>query len=155
MKDGSNANRDLKFVDAVLADMRQKFRIDDSKIFATGFSNGARFVYLLWATRSKKFAAFAAVAGTVYGTNRPKDPKPIILVGGREDRQVEFRLQMESLEIARGVDGATEPAEACGTGCSLYRSSIGAPVISVVHPAGHVYPSFATDAIVSFFRSRS
>src|SRR5262245_9455903 len=51
--DTSAANRDLKFFDSVLADLRQKFRVDDRRIFAAGFSNGARFVYMLWASRSR------------------------------------------------------------------------------------------------------
>src|SRR5262245_17094796 len=60
--DPSPANRDLKFFDTALADLRQKFRIDGERIFAVGFSNGARFVYLLWATRAHTFAGFAGVA---------------------------------------------------------------------------------------------
>ena len=56
--DTSSTNPDLLFFDTVLADMRQKFRIDDARIYAAGFSNGGRFVYLLWATRSPTFASF-------------------------------------------------------------------------------------------------
>jgi predicted esterase len=34
-------DRDLKFFDAMLATMRQKFPVDNARIYATGFSNGA------------------------------------------------------------------------------------------------------------------
>jgi polyhydroxybutyrate depolymerase len=150
--DTTAANRDLKFFDTVLADLRQKFRVDDRRIFAAGFSNGARFMYLLWATRSRTFAAFAPVAGPLAQTISLKEPKPFIQIGGREDPN--FRLQMQSLETTRTLNYATGPGEPCGSNCTLYRSSRGAPVITVIHDGGHFYPSFATDAIVSFFRSR-
>lgn len=146
-------NRDLKFFDAVLADLRQKYRLDNSRIFAAGFSNGARFVYLLWAARSRTFAALAIVAGTVAPEITLNDPKPFIAIGGREDHNVEFRQQMESVDVGRNLNFATGTGESCGTNCTLYRSPRGAPVITIVHPGGHLYPSFATDNIVSFFRS--
>ncbi|MBI4472146.1 MAG: hypothetical protein HY646_05725 [Acidobacteria bacterium] len=150
--DVSADNRDLKFFDTVLADLRQKFRVDDSRIFAAGFSNGARFVYLLWATRSKTFAAFAPVSSTPAATVQLKDPKPVIQISGREEPNI--RLQMESIEVAKNLNFATGLGERCGADCTLYRSPRGAPVITIVHAGGHFYPSFATDAIVSFFRSR-
>ena len=37
--------------------------MDETRIYATGFSNGAGFTYLLWAARPTVFAAFAPVAG--------------------------------------------------------------------------------------------
>jgi polyhydroxybutyrate depolymerase len=150
--DVSATNRDLKFFDTVLADLRQEFRVDDGRIFAAGFSNGARFVYLLWATRSKIFAAFAPVSSTLASTVELKEPKPFIYFGGRQEPNI--RQQMESVEAAKKLNYATGQGERCGTACTLYRSPRGAPVITVVHDGAHFYPSFATDAIVSFFRSR-
>jgi len=149
--DVSASNRDLRFFDTALADLRQKFRVDDARIFAAGFSNGARFVYLLWATRSKTFAAFAPVSSTL-ATIELKEPKPLIQIGGRAETNV--RQQMESVEVAKKLNFAMGSGERCGPDCTLYRSPRGAPVITIVHDGGHVYPSFATDAIVSFFRSR-
>jgi polyhydroxybutyrate depolymerase len=76
--DTSAANLDLKFFDTALAELQQKFRVDTARIYAAGFSNGARFVYLLWATRSQIFASFAIAAGTVPAQVSLKDPKSII-----------------------------------------------------------------------------
>ncbi len=149
--DPSVTNSDLKFVDAVIDQMRTMYAVDDSKIFAAGFSNGARFVYLLWATRSKTFAAFASVAGTIAPAVQLKEPKPFIAVGGREDHNVEFKQQMESIEVVRKLNFATEAGEPCGKECTLYKSSRNTPVITIIHSGGHLYPSFATDSIVSFF----
>ena len=151
--DASPGNPDLKLFDLVLADLHQKYRIDDQRIYAAGFSNGARFVYLLWATRSQTFAGFAAVAGALAPTINVKDPKSLILIGGRQDRTVDFKLQMDAFETLRTVNGASGYGESCGKNCTLYRSSRGAPIITYLHDGGHLYPSEATDIIVSFFRA--
>ena len=55
-------NRDLRLVDVALASLRERFAIDDDRVYATGYSNGGMFTYLLWAERSRVFAAFAPVA---------------------------------------------------------------------------------------------
>src|ERR1051325_10914389 len=59
---GAYADRHLKLVDTALASLRQQHKIDDARIYATGFSNGAAFTYLLWAERANVFAAYAPVA---------------------------------------------------------------------------------------------
>src|SRR5262249_40235279 len=107
-----------------------------------------------WAARSKAFAGFAVVAGSLAPSFELKNSKPLIVIGSPEDRSVNYKSQMEALEVARKVNFATEPGQPCGANCTSYRSPIGAPVISVSHPDGHQYPAFASDTIVSFFRSR-
>ena len=59
---GAQADRDLKFCDAMLAQLRQQLKVDDKRIYSTGHSNGGGFTYLLWAARGEKFAAFAPSA---------------------------------------------------------------------------------------------
>ena len=53
---GSQQDRDLKFVDAILATLREKYSVDERRIYATGFSNGGLFTYLLWAARGNASA---------------------------------------------------------------------------------------------------
>ena len=57
-------NRDLKLVDVALASLRETYNVDDDRIYATGFSNGGMFTYLLWTERPDVFAAYAPVAGS-------------------------------------------------------------------------------------------
>src|SRR5262245_8632436 len=45
---GEQEDRDLKLFDAVLASMKEKFPIDEKRVYATGHSNGGGFTYLLW-----------------------------------------------------------------------------------------------------------
>ena len=63
MVKGEYQDRDLKLVDAALAWVHAKYTVDDDRIYATGFSNGAMFTYLLWAERPAVFAAYGPVAG--------------------------------------------------------------------------------------------
>jgi polyhydroxybutyrate depolymerase len=151
--DASASNRDLKFFDVALADLRQRFQIDDARIYATGFSNGAKFVYLLWVARPKVLAAVAPVAGMLAPSLTLSEPKPMIHIGGRADHQNEFRLQVESIELARRVNGATGAGKGCGPSCTEYASSKHAPVVTVLHDGGHVYPSNATESIGRFFQA--
>ena len=151
--DAGAENRDLKCFDVALADLRRRFRIDDSRIYATGFSNGAKFVYLLWAARAKVLAAVAPVAGMLAPSLTLVEPKPMIHIGGREDHQNEFQLQVASIELARRTNGATGVGKACGPACLEYTSFKHAPVVTVLHDGGHVYPSNATELIVRFFQA--
>jgi polyhydroxybutyrate depolymerase len=151
--DPAPTNRDLRFFDTALADLRTRFRIDDARIFATGFSNGAKFVYLLWATRPQIFAAFAPVAGMLAPGLRLTEPKPVIHIAGREDHQNEFRLQIESIELARQAD-RTGPGKSCGDTCTIYSGASGQNVMTVLHSGGHVYPSDATRRIVAFLKEQ-
>ena len=130
---GEYGDRDLKMVDAVLAAMKKKYDVDDNRIYATGFSNGAHFTYLLWATRPDVFAAFAPVAGRIRPTAMPKEPKPILIIGGERDQQVAFQDQRAAIGIATRVNGSA------------------APVVTWIHPGGHEYPRPTSGKIVEFF----
>ena len=48
-----DVDRDLKLVDVALASLRRTYTIDDDRIYATGFSNGGMFTYLLWGLYTK------------------------------------------------------------------------------------------------------
>src|SRR5262249_34147479 len=120
---GQLGNRDLEFFDAVLATMRSRFPIDSRRIYATGFSNGAFFTYLLWAEAPRVFAAFAPCAGLVLPTTHLVEPRPVMIITGREDPLVHFDEAEKTIETARTVDGALGAGEACGPNCTRYASS--------------------------------
>jgi len=147
---GTYGDRDLKLVDAALASLRQQYKVDDTRIYATGFSNGANFTYLLWAERPNVFAAYAPVAALLRAT--PKTPRPILHIAGTRDNTIRFDSQKETIEMARKINGATGAGEACGIGCTLYNPSTGEPVMTWIHQAGHAYPEGTSERIVKFFR---
>jgi polyhydroxybutyrate depolymerase len=79
-------DRDLKLFDAMLATLRQKFPIDNTRIYATGFSNGAMFGLLLWAERGKGIAAFAVGGGRLDPSEHLSLPRAAMIFGGRPIR---------------------------------------------------------------------
>jgi polyhydroxybutyrate depolymerase len=145
-------NRDLDLVDTVLTAIKREFQIDESRVYASGFSNGALMAFLLWASRSASFAAVAPVAGIVRDW-RPPVPRPVIYIGGTRDPLVTAAMQRETLASVLAIDGATGAGEPCGAGCTFHKSTTGTPVRSITHEGGHEYPPFATEAIVTFFKN--
>ena len=142
-------------MDTALAALRKKYNIDESRIYATGFSNGAHFTYLLWAMRPNVFAAFAPVAGRMRDSAIPKVPRPLLHIGGSRDAQVAFADQEAAMRKAvriNGVDGKQKP---CGTGCTLYGAETPAPVMTWIHPGGHEYPRGTSERIVMFFHEHT
>lgn len=149
---GEFNDRDLKLVDVALASLRTKYNIDDDRIYATGFSNGAMFTYLLWAERPAVFSAYAAVAGRLRPSVQPKEPRPLFHVAGERDPQVTFPDQKAAMAIAIGVNGVRDKTLRCGDGCTLYGSGTPAPVMTWIHPGGHNYPLGTSQRIAAFFR---
>jgi polyhydroxybutyrate depolymerase len=149
---GEYGDRDLKFFDAVLAKLRHVLPVDDNRVYATGFSNGAIFTYLLWGTRAKTFAALAPVAGEKFPEVHLSVPIPLLHIAGVRDANVPFEQQLQTIAVAREVNRTTGSGHSCGEYCTAYDSSSGAPVIAYIHPAGHVYPRYASEMIVDFFK---
>ncbi|MBI4888516.1 MAG: prolyl oligopeptidase family serine peptidase [Acidobacteria bacterium] len=149
---GQNSDRDLKLVDAALAWARGKYAVDADRIYATGFSNGAMFTYLLWAERPTVFAAYAAVAGRLRPSVQPKQPRPLFHVAGAADEQVAFADQKAAIVTAVGVNGVRDSSAKCGDGCTIYGQETPNPVMAWIHPGGHVYPRDTSDRIVAFFK---
>lgn len=151
VEQGEDNDRDLKLVDEALASLRRAYNIDDDRIYATGFSNGGMFTYLLWAERPGMFAAYAPVAGRLRPSVQPRQPRPLFHVAGERDRQVSFSDQEAAIEIAIDVNGVGGTTTRCGDGCTIYGSGTPALVMTWIHSGGHVYPRGTSERIVSFF----
>ena len=153
MTAGGSDNRDLAFFDAMLATVRKEPGIDETRIYATGHSNGGGFTYLLWAQRADVFAAFAPVAAIAPLGNLPTVPKPVMHIAGKADPLVKFAWQERTLQFVRKLNGCGAglpwPADAS---CTLYPSAKGTPVVTRVHEGGHKYPAEAPGLIVTFFK---
>ena len=147
-------DRDLKLVDVALRSLRETHNIDDDRIYATGYSNGGMFTYLLWAERPGVFAAYAPVAARLRPAVRPTEPTPVLHVAGERDRVVGFADQEAAIAVAVEVNGA-RAAEQCGAGCTVYGAGTAAPVMTWIHAGAHVYPRGTSERIVSFFREHA
>ncbi len=152
---GQDGDRDLKFFDAMLSDLKKKYSVDSSKVFTVGFSNGSIFSYLLWAERAKDLAAIGICAGRI-GANAPTEARPLIAIAGQNDRVLPFSEQESTLATARQVDHAEDTPKSCGENCSLYSAGkSGSPVMVFIHPGGHMFPPWASQAMVNFFKKET
>jgi polyhydroxybutyrate depolymerase len=148
---GDDGDRDLKLFDAMLATLRQRYRIDDRRVFATGFSNGAFFSLLLWIERGREVAGVAIVAGALDPSQHLPAAKPVLHVAGEHDPLVTPQKVEPTIAEERRADGTDGPGRACGNGCTDYLGK--APVRVVWHPGGHVYPPRAAELTAEFFRN--
>ena len=104
---------------------------------------------------ARKCSAFAPVAARILPSVHLTVPKPLLHVGGTEDRQIAFADQKEAIEAARRANGATGKGESCGQYCTRYESKDGAPVMTIIHSGGHVYPLEVAQYTVDFFKKYS
>ncbi|NBO92634.1 MAG: esterase [Planctomycetia bacterium] len=159
-KIGNNDDRDLKFVDAMLKTVRDKYKVDDGHVFATGHSNGGGFTYLLGAARSKQFAALAPSASGASGLRTVKDrkPLPVLHIAGEKDEIVPFANQQKMVETIRKFNGCEADgkqwAKVGDLSGTIYPSNDGGPVVFVEHPGTHKYPDNAPTLIVRFFKEQ-
>lgn len=79
---------DVAFITAVLNDVESLFKIDTTRVYACGFSNGAQFTYRLGKQLSHRIAAIATVAGQRLVTDvipAPSRPLAVMQFSGLKD----------------------------------------------------------------------
>ena len=145
-------NRDVKFVDALLADLKKSYKVDDKQIFAMGHSNGGRFSYLLWGERGEAFRAFSMCGSNSVGFDGLLKPKSAFLIAGKNDSTVPFANQEKTATFLMKllkVDGSLDSS------AGRYKSYQGAgqSLATYFHPGGHEYPADAGKMVVDFFRT--
>jgi polyhydroxybutyrate depolymerase len=152
---GEQGDRDLKFFDAVLAGLKEKFKVDGTRVYATGHSNGGGFTYLLWGSRPDVFAALAPSAAAGARNLKDAKPCPLLHVAGEKDPLVKFEWQERAIASVRALNGCEEKGREWDQGCMLYPSSKEAPVVTFIHPGDHKYPKEAPSLIVKFFKEHA
>src|SRR2546423_3485314 len=123
---GQQNDRDLKFVDAILRTLRQKYSIDETRVYATGFSNGGLFTYLLLSQRPNVFAAFAPGGSALMRSVQLTQARPVFHYGGEADQLARFSRQLETIEQLRLFNGCAAGGESVGAQCITYKSAKGA-----------------------------
>ncbi|MES2594082.1 MAG: prolyl oligopeptidase family serine peptidase [Verrucomicrobiota bacterium] len=151
---GDQGDRDLKLFDAVLANLKKDYKIDENRIYSAGHSNGGGFTYLLWQARGEVFAAMAPSAAFM-GMRETTSllPKPVLHVAGETDPLVKYEWQKALID-------ALKTNNQCGEGrpwsdsklCTEYSSKTGNPVVTCIHPGAHGFLKEAPALIVKFFK---
>jgi len=148
---GAQGDRDLRFFDALLAQVKKDFKVDERRIYATGHSNGGGFTYLLWAERGDVFAAMAPSAAVAVYVNRLTS-KPVMHLAGEQDTLVKFTWQERMMKAERSLNHCESEGKAWARLATLYSSTNGTPVITFIHPGGHEFHRDAPALIVKFFK---
>ncbi len=152
---GESSDRDLKFFDAILASMKEKFKVDEKRLYCLGHSNGGHFTFFLWTQRPGLFAAIAPSGSPAPRALKDATPCPVLHVSGEKDPLVKFDNQQRSLAAVRTLNGCEEQGKEWDKGCTLYPSSKNAPLITFIHPGGHGYPAEAPALIAKFFKEQT
>lgn len=153
-RQGQQGDRDLQFFDAVLASLKTEYRIDESRIYATGHSNGGGFTYLLWRARPDPFAAFApsAAGGARLGHLAPK---PAMHIAGRNDELIKFDMQEKNIDAVKKANACNEQGQPWAEHCTLFPSKSAAPFVAYIHDGTHKFPREAPALIVKFFKGHA
>lgn len=150
---GEQNDRDVKFVDAVLAQVGKQYKIDAQRIYAVGHSNGARFVNVLWKLRGERFAAFCSASAQGGLMIRAAVPRSIFAVAGEKDPLVPYDGQVKSIEFIRRSVLKTDPAKAVTKGYARFEPGInGTELATYLHPGGHEFPQAALPLLIEFFK---
>jgi polyhydroxybutyrate depolymerase len=80
---------DVAFVRAILQDVARATPLDDTRVFATGISNGGQMAYRLAAEMPDRIAGIAPVAASFELTSvRPSRPVPVVHFHGTNDEHL-------------------------------------------------------------------
>lgn len=96
-----NLARSIAAIEAMYGDTHQRFRVDDERLYATGFSGGARLA-LFWAGQGRLKGVVACGAGFL-GSETPKQVRHAIavVVGDEDFNYEEMRGVMHDLAKRR------------------------------------------------------
>jgi polyhydroxybutyrate depolymerase len=152
---GDQGDRDLKFFDALVAQLKKDHKIDAKRIYSTGHSNGGSFTYILWETRRDIFAAFAPSGAAAVGAAFKLKPAPALHIAGKSDPLVRFAWQERTMEAVRSVNGLPKEGKPWADKAVIYGPDSETPFAEYIHPGGHEYPEGATKLIVKFFQEHA
>jgi polyhydroxybutyrate depolymerase len=149
---GREGDRDLRFIDALLADLKAAYQVDPRQVYATGVSNGALMTYLLFTYRPHDFTAFATVAGTAPFVAEAVVPKPILIIQGKKDDTVKLEQATATRDTLRHLNRCDTRTSVWAPGYVCYPGN--RPVIWHQHGGGHWWPLDASEHIMRFFKER-
>jgi polyhydroxybutyrate depolymerase len=83
---------DVKFIEALIAELEGKHNVDEKRIYATGMSNGGFMAMRLAWELNHKIAAFSSVTGSFSDQFdcQPDRSVPVLLIAGTKDDLVPF-----------------------------------------------------------------
>jgi polyhydroxybutyrate depolymerase len=85
---------DVAFINTMLDELTATYAVDENKVYAAGFSNGAMFAHVLGAQLPSRIKAIAAIGGTIGSDTsllvQPNRPLPVFIMNAKSDRTIPF-----------------------------------------------------------------
>jgi poly(3-hydroxybutyrate) depolymerase len=152
--------RDIAYLDAMLERFQAELCIDESRLFATGFSYGGMMSDMVACQRGQTFRAIAPMAGTLITSYSTcvEEPVAAMIIHGIEDGAndtfgvpiaggEQFRDYLIEQNGCSSESGAVDPSP-----CVAYSGCDPAyPVTWCAFDGAHTIPDFASEAIWDFF----
>jgi len=149
--DRVDGNRDVAFVTALLDDLERRYCIDRSRIYATGFSNGAFFSQLLACAMSERIAAVAPVSGALPQIDcKPSRPMPILIQHGSADDLVPVATAHQARDAWLRLDDCPSETRHPSGSCEHWTCRAGSVVEYCEEAYGHAWPPLATERVWQF-----
>lgn len=105
--DNKSEAEDLGFIVALIDELATQYQIDEERVYACGYSNGAFFSYALACYQSDKIAAIGSVSGTMLDTSAtctPTHPLAMINLHGTEDDVIPYEGGSDYIAIPEVID---------------------------------------------------
>ena len=168
----SNLRNEMAYVDALLADLKQRFPIDDRRMWAGGFSQGGSMVWDLACKRGDLFQAYVPIAGGFWNpmpTNCPAGPVNILHIHGLQDSTVpmegrpigsswhqgDIRLGFEVWKQEAGCSVRPQRSDSRGRlRCDKWTTCTSGKTLALcLHDGGHSLPQGWSDEAYRFLNS--
>lgn len=158
-------NREIQFVDALLAELSGRCRIDSGRIYASGHSNGGFVTFLLLLRRPTVFAAFAPVGCYGLCVKEARTPRPVFYMFGRRDDVFDHdKSNIDGSELAKRTLDNLLALNGCNdqdttllpNGLQMFRpKSGGQPVIWHLYDGDHSWPDSTNERVLRFFQQHA
>ncbi|MDR3688307.1 MAG: hypothetical protein P4L46_02935 [Fimbriimonas sp.] len=148
----TEANRDVKFYDALRRRILRDYHADPKRVYAIGFSNGGMFVYTLWTLRAKEFAGFCPSGAALASPDMKLTvPLPCFATLSRNDPNVPSTYQQQGFDAIRAVDHSNIEGAPYGEHGTAFGGA--RPVVLWTYDGGHEFPFEAFPSLIKFFKS--
>lgn len=143
--------RDIKFFDDVLADIHKAYKIDDSRIYLIGHSNGARFVNVLWKTKGEKITAICSASAQGGEMISGAVPISVWMYIGKNDKIVSPQNQELSIPIVKSNLGISMAGKTGGDK-TIFKGKNNTELVIQSSDSSHEFPKQSLQDIAYFFR---
>jgi polyhydroxybutyrate depolymerase len=147
---GELEDQDLRFFDAMLAWLATNACIDERHVFVLGYSNGARFAYVVACERGDRIAAVAIVSGSMQCA--PRGAIPVIVTHGVADTTIPYQRAADAIGVWTAKNACKSPPAPARTAGCVEASGCAAALTMCTHPGGHEYDASFTQTAVEFFK---